>query len=177
MLTATQKNQIINTYAKALTDILMSSSNCNSEFEDLQKVSNELKTVNNLIVTPDILKSYKNIICKISSETDKNSSIQCFLLTILKRRYGFLLPEIVKSVKAKLKNELNQAEFCVYSCKELSDDVKKNIQNTINSQIGNSEIEFKINKNITDDSIDFISNGKICSLNLQKFLKNFISGF
>ena len=91
--------------------------------------------------------------------------------------YIFLLPEIVKSVKAKLKNELNQAEFCVYSCKELSDDVKKNIQNTINSQIGNSEIEFKINKNITDDSIDFISNGKICSLNLQKFLKNFISGF
>ena len=177
MLTTAQKSQIVNSYAKALVGILTSSSNCNSEFENLQKSVNELKTVDNLIVTPDMLKDYKNIMYRISSETDKNSSIQCFLLTVLKRRYGFLLPEIVKNAKAKLKNELNQTEFCVYSGKELPDEVKKNIQDTVNSQIGNSKIEFKINKNITDNSIDFVSNGKICSLNLQKFLKNFISGF
>lgn len=172
-----QKNQIVSSYAKTLVEILTSSNNCNSEFKDLQKASNELKTVDNLIVTPDILRSYKDIIRKISSETNENSSIQCFLLTILKRRYGFLLPEIVKNAKEKLKNRLNQTEFCIYSGKELPDDVRKKIQDIINGQIENSEVEFKINKNITDDSIDFVSNGKICSLNLQKFLKNFISGF
>ena len=46
--------------------------------------------------------------------------------------------------------------------------LKTNVEDEIRKQIGNADIEYKINRNISGNRIDFVANGNICSINLQE---------
>lgn len=168
MFSTFDKGQITRSYAKVLVDILLSSPNCITDFENLQQAFSKLENLTNFTIHPLIVKEYKKAINKSSSEVDTSSELQQFLLTIFKRRYGFLLGDIIENTKAKLQNKLNKVKVLVYSCKELSSILKTNVEDEIRKQIGNADIEYKINKNISDNRIDFVANGNICSINLRE---------
>ena len=177
VLSTMRKSQIISSYSDVLADIVLSSENYSNLFIDVKKALQKLSDVNNFIVNPFILAKYKNAVANISKEVNDGDELQKFLLTILKRRYVFLLPEIIKNVEAKLQDKINSVKVCVYSRNQLSLELKKSVESEINKQLGNVDIEYKISRNIPDESIDFISNGNICSLNLKELSNKFLDVF
>ena len=168
MMSVFHRNQIVSSYAKVLTDILLASNDFETDFNNLQQAVLKFNNVNNLNINPLVVKEYKKAIKKSSMEAEKDSLLQQFLLTIFERRYGFLLNDIIEYTKAKLQNKLNKVKVLVYSCKELSSILKTNVEDEIRKQIGNADIEYKINRNISSNRIDFVANGNICSINLQE---------
>ena len=162
------RSQIISSYAKVLSDILLASNDFETDFNILQQAVLKFNNVNNLNINPLVVKEYKKAIKKSSLEAEKDSLLQQFFLTVFERRYGFLLNDIVEYTKAKLQNKLNKVKVLVYSCKELSSILKTNVEDEIRKQIGNADVEYKINRNISNDRIDFVANGNICSINLQE---------
>lgn len=170
MLTTTQKRQIINSYSSVLSDII--SDKDYNKLNDLQKAFSFLKTDNYIDISPSELRKYKSAINNISSKIEKNDAIQQFLLTILKHRYSSLLNDIIEGAKIKLQKKTHKAKIYVRSSEKLSENLKNNIEKTIKNQIGENDIVYEIDKNISKDSIDFISNGNICSLDLNIFIKN-----
>ena len=167
-MSAFHRSQIVSSYAKVLRDILLASNDFETDFNNLQQAVLKFNNVNDLNISPLVVKEYKKAIKKSSLEAEKDSLLQQFFLTVFERRYGFLLNDIVEYTKAKLQNKLNKVKVLVYSCKELSSVLKINVENEIRKQIGNADVEYKINKNISDNRIDFVANGNICSINLQE---------
>ena len=168
MMSVFHRNQIVSSYAKVLTDILLASNDFETDFNNLQQAVLKFNNVNNLNINPLVVKEYKKAIKKSSMEAEKDSLLQQFFLTVFERRYGFLLNDIIEYTKAKLQNKLNKVKVLVYSCKELSSILKTNVEDEIRKQIGNADIEYKINRNISGNRIDFVANGNICSINLQE---------
>ena len=168
MMSVFHRNQIVSSYAKVLTDILLASNDFETDFNSLQQAILKFNNVNNLNVNPLVVKEYKKAIKKSSLEAEKDSLLQQFFLTVFERRYGFLLNDIIECTKTKLQNKLNKAKVLVYSCNELSSILKTNVENEIRKQIGNTDVEYKINRNISNNRIDFVANGNICSINLQE---------
>ena len=119
-MSAFHRSQIVSSYAKVLRDILLSSNDFETDFNNLQQAVLKFNNVNNLNVSPLIIKEYKQAIKKSSLEAEKDSLLQQFFLTVFERRYGFLLNDIIECTKAKLQNKLNKVRVLVYSCKELS---------------------------------------------------------
>lgn len=168
MMSVFHRNQIVSSYAKVLTDILLASNDFETDFNNLQQAVLKFNNVNNLNINPLVVKEYKKAIKKSSMEAEKDNLLQQFFLTVFERRYGFLLNDIIEYTKAKLQNKLNKVKVLVYSCKELSSILKTNVEDEIRKQIGNADIEYKINRNISSNRIDFVANGNICSINLQE---------
>ncbi len=172
MLSPIKKRQIIASYSNVLADVFLKD-NYYDNLAELKNISTFLKKNNsNGSFTPEELRKYKTMVNDILSKSDKNNEIQQFLMTILKRRYGFLLSDIIENTEIKLQNKLQKTKFCIRTSEEISDKLKKNIENTISKQIEKSEIKYEIDRNIKKDNIDFISNGNVCSLNLNFFLKD-----
>ena len=170
MLTFSRKKQIINSYSSVLSNIIFDE---NVNTEELQKIIDFFK--NNIVlndINPISLKKYKSTVSNIEKNVDKDNKIQQFLLNILKRRYCFLLQDIMDYAKIKLQNKKNKTKkICIRSGKELSTELKKNIEETIKNQIGENNVEYKIDKNLEKNSIDFVSNNNICSISLGFYLK------
>lgn len=174
MLTAEKKRQIVNSYSKVLIDILTSSSDCVNDFNECKTAFALLSDKCDLNINPLETREYKHSLTEIEDKINITSEIQKFLFTILKRRYGFLLKEIIDNVENDMQDKLNRKKVVVLSQNELSNHLKSVIEKEIIRQVSNVVIEYKINKGIAKDSIDFLSNGNISSVNLKELMKKYL---
>lgn len=179
MMRMTQKNRIVASYSRVLVDFIQKCKNQETTIQDIENAVSLLKDVTNSEVSPLNYSSYKGSMLEIKkylndSSIDNNEIIN-FLFVVLQRKYGFLLHDIVKVAKYELQNKKGVTEVDVYSCAPLNDKMKNEVTKMIENQISNVVISFQINPNVSRNSIEFVSNGKISVLNLQQITKKILS--
>ena len=174
VMQAHKKNQIVNSYSRALMEILLKDKDCAGKINELQDAVCALKEINKLEINPLIINDYNKAIEKISLNLDAHNDIQQFLLNIFRRRYGFLLEDVLQNIKEKMQTILNKKQILIMTYNTLSSERCKEVENIIQKQIGDAEFTYKINKNISKDGIDIISNGNICSIDLSRLTKKFL---
>jgi len=167
MLSASKKNKIVNSYSIVLTEILNKLFSFKEAVLTIDGIVSKIKELSYFYVNPINIRRYNEAVKKICNELDKNNVLEIFLQEILQRRYLFLLKEICERAKDNLQKNNNCAKLDVYSKKELPKMLEENIKNIIKEQVGEREINFNIDMNMKNESIDFVSKNNICSINLQ----------
>ena len=180
MLKEIQKNKIVASYSKVLTALVQKQQREPEKMvEEIESAIHGLGDIAKNEVSPLNYSAYKKAICAVNKTRDDNTDdneIIKFLLFVLQRRYGFLLPNILEKTKHELQNKNGITKVDVYSKTYLNDKMKDNIKQVIEAQIENAKISFKNNSNISTNSIEFVANGKICVLNLQQITNKILNG-
>ena len=174
MLNATAKNKIVNSYALVLMDILSDNKDALNILNSLNdSIKKDVKFAN-FVVNPDVLQQYNKILGDLNKSFDKKDELCSFINQIAKRRYLMFLGDIIEKTKDNMKNVFKNKKVIVYSCAELCNDVKGFINNVIKEKIGDVEIEYDIRKNVKANTVDFVSDGQICSIDLNKISNTFL---
>ena len=168
MIGAIQKSRIVNSYSHVLLSIILEQKDYQNILSELKNVFSDCEISKN--ITPIELKEYKKVISNLFKNVDKNDELQKFIYTILSRRYGFLMNDIINTTKSLLQDKLNLKIIKVVSRFGLNKEIKDNIENTIKIQIGNDvKIIYEIDKKMDDNEIEFISKDYVYKLNLLSF--------
>ena len=98
-----------------------------------------------------------------------------FFYTIFKRRFCFLLEDIILETEKKMSKELNYSNVYVFSKNELNDIMKQNIFKIVSEQSKkNINIIYKINVSLGKDDIEIRTHNKICVVNAQNIVKQIL---
>ena len=172
MLNASQKNRIVNSYARILADILN-----NDEKNDLLSALKEMIKdidMSKFNINPIILQKYKIVIDTVNKAIDTKDNLQKFLSTILTRRYGYLLPDMLEVVERKMLKK-RKKKIDVFSIEKLSNDICKDISEAVSrEQTDNIEIVYHIDKSMKKGNIKFVANGNVCILSINNSLKKIL---
>ena len=172
MLSVSQREKIVKSYSKVLTDIILSHQDAKQYFLDVKNVCSELinKT---LCVNPMNIAEYKKLIDSIKQSICNDDELQKFIFLVLKRKYGTLISEIVNQTEYCISKLLATNNVVVNSRNELSNDVKQHIGEIITKNCNGTQvnIRYKTNVNMQENDIEIISNGKICVLDVKNAVK------
>ena len=174
MIGAIQKSRIVNSYSHVLLSIILEQKDYQNTLNDLKNVFSDRKISKN--ITPIELKEYKKVLNNLFKNVDKEDTLQKFIYTILSRRYGFLMNDIIYKTEKLLQDKLSLKIVKVVSQFEINKEMKDNIENTIKTQIGNdAKIIYEIDRKIDDNEIEFISKDFVYRLNLLSFTNDVLS--
>ena len=180
MLKETQKNKIVASYSKVLADIIHKQRKTPEEIiRDLENTVSFLGDIIKNEVSPLNYSAYKKAMSEVQKTLNSradNDEIIKFLSFLLQRKYGFLLPNILEKITCQLQNKNGTTKIDVYSKVCLNDKIKDNVKKVINAQVENVEISFKISPHVAPNGIEFVSNGKLCVLNLQQITNRILNG-
>lgn len=175
MMSIVQKEKIISSYSRVLSEIIKEN---NISFEDFWALKNALLDISKdtININPFTAKKYKELVLKIKSNLDNQDKIQNFLFSIISRKYVNLIKDIFLSAEQQLKNVFSVCNVFVNSKNELSEQIKQKINEKIknNSTSKNINIIYNISNNINDDNIEIVSNGKICILSIEQYTKSLL---
>lgn len=174
MLNSTARNKIISSYAIVLRDILNKSQDCFGDLLKLEEAIKKLGSLSNFAVNPLIFNAYKHFLSQMEKTVEKNNEIEHFLNEILKRRYLYLLKDIVEKTKEEIQKQNKTSRIVILSNQELNENIKEQIKNIIYKQIGEREICYKIDRRRKTGTIDFLSNWKIGSIDLQNVIDKYL---
>ncbi len=173
MLNSSQRNRIVSSYAHTLADIIGNKSDDASCISLLKKIVNDID-MSKFCIKPTMFRKYKSTMSAIRVTIDEKDDIQKFLLMLLSRRYGHLLPDILDVAESKLLKE-KKKKINVFSNAKLSDSTTKEINSMIRSQIGDAEIVHCIDKTMKKGDIKFIANGNVCTISIDNILKKILN--
>ena len=169
MISLSKKNSIINSYARTISEIILLNNNI-EEFKKVKQFVDNFDT-EKLNISPVLSIEYNKKIKNILTNIDKDSLFQKAIFYLLDRKYGFLLKDIFDATYKKLQKVNRNKQISVLSRNEINENEKKNICNLIKKQLGeNVDVDFKTKNNIESDSIEFIANNNICTINIKNLL-------
>ena len=170
-----QKEKIVGSYAKILSDIILSHQDARQYFLDIKTICKELM-LDKVCVNPINLNDYRNWLLNVKQNISNDDDFQKFLFLLLKRKYGALINDIVNKTERQISKKISTNNVVVNSKSELSNDVKKYINSVIveHNNMSNVNIQYKTNINIKGDDIEIISNGKICVLDVKSAVKTIL---
>ena len=174
MISSSVRNKIVNSYSLVLEDILNSSDNKLEQINKIYDLTKNISDFDNFVVSPIELKQYKKVVDNIKKEIEKGNEIELFFERILERRYLFLLNSIIENTKKRIERKQSINVLNVFSLEQLDENLKKEIKNIISSKVkDNFEVVFNTRKDIKKDTIDFVVNEKICSIDLNKLVSKY----
>lgn len=173
MISNVQKKKIVHSYSKVLTDIVCSSDNAEKYLSTIRKICDQLQ-ISKLVVNQLNINEYKRTLNSMKMKVDKNDNFQKFLFTLLNRKYGALVDDIIETVAKNISKKLSKNTIIINSKNEILNHTKETI-NSIITNLNNSkniDVEYNIDRRMQDDNIEIISNGKICLLDTKLAIKN-----
>lgn len=174
MISSSIRNKIVNSYSLVLEDILNSSDNKLEQINKIYDLTKNISDFDNFVVSPIELKQYKKVVDNIKKEIEKGNEIELFFERILERRYLFLLNSIIENTKKRIERKQSINVLNVFSLEQLDENLKKEIKNIISSKVkDNFEVVFNTRKDIKKDTIDFVVNEKICSIDLNQLVSKY----
>lgn len=176
MMSIVQKEKIINSYSRVLIEII---EECNVSFEDfciLKSAFLEINKNNIININPLTIKKYKELVMNIKSNVNFQDKMQNFIFSLISRKYINLIKDIFLSAEKQLKGVFSICNVMVYSKNELSSQIKQKIEENIrnNSIFRTTNIVYNISNSINSDNIEIISNGKICVLSIEQYIKSLL---
>lgn len=172
-MSLSKRNDIINSYSNVLVEIL---SNDNNKEEILVEIKEKLlkSGITKLSVNPVNVREY-NKIGELLKQKVGNDELQKFFYTIFKRRFCFLLEDIVLEAEKKLSKELNYSNVYVFSKNELNDIMKQNILKIVSENSKKKvNVIYDTNASLGTDDIEIRTNNKICVINTQSIIKQIL---
>ncbi len=175
MLSATQKNSILNSYSNVLCDIL------NKNFDKIEDILSSFEKINDnaffekLATTPMNLAEYKKVISDCNKQLGKCDELESFFMQVLNRKYGYLLRDIILLAEKKIRKFSNKKIIVIKSCDILDEEIKEEVKKALKSQGIEAELQFKKNDFVEKGAIEFIAGSKICVLKLQDLLNKVLS--
>ena len=176
MMSVSQREKIVNSYSKILSDIVLNHQNARQYFLEMKNICDEIK-IDKICANPMNIKEYKNTLAVIKENICNDDELQKFLFLVLNRKYGILMREIIKKAEYDISKKLSTNNVIVSSKKELSNDVKDSVSRIImdNSNTEHVSIRYTINANMADGDIEIVSNGKICVLDVNNAVRAVLS--
>ena len=165
-----QKNSILKSYSNVLCDILSKETKNAKEALGIIQSLAETRVLEQVSVNPANTKEYKHAIAEIATKLEKGSELENFLMQILIRKYGNFLNEILALTEQKIRKESDEKKIIIRSKEELSNEMKQEIQQTLKAQGITAQVQYEQNPILENGNIEFISNSKICTLNVESLL-------